>query len=151
MRDAFPSYVRRPCDISGSLVHAQTCECFFEQCGVDRQAAPLCLYVFNLIEGAKKPEFDGAVLFGIGQKAAVHVGPARKNRIGKKHTDRISKLPVGGDVENELSGGSFRIIRDGRAFAHEVVLVDVALGPGIGFQAADGHRVIIRRGLKFVS
>src|SRR5579871_1979473 len=133
------------------LIHSQACECFFEQGGIDAQAAALRFYIFQLIEGAKKSKFNRAILFCVGQRAAMRLRPGGNDGIGEKHTNRISQLAVGGDIEDELGGRSFWIVRYGRAFAHEIVLVNVALGSRIGFEAADGHRVIIERAPTFVS
>jgi hypothetical protein len=64
--------------------------------------------------------------------------------LGQEDADRIGNLAVGGDIEDELGGWRFGIVGDGVAFPYEVVLVNVSLGPGVGFETANGHRDIIR-------
>src|SRR5258708_3753224 len=66
-----------------------------------------------------------------------------------ENTDRVSQLAVGGDVEDvlvrvRLLGVGSR----GRAFSHEVVLVNIALRSSVSFEAADGHGAVVSRSQK---
>src|SRR6202008_2837346 len=74
---------------------------------------------------------------------AMVLAPGGQCCLRQEDTDGISQLAVGGDVKDELCGGSFGIIGQGCALAYEVILVDVALRAGISLQSADRHADIM--------
>ena len=133
------------CPHMNSLFHSQARQSFFEQTCVDAEAAAVGLYVFEFVEGAEEAELDGGILLGVAQGAGMGLAPGGARAVREKDADGVGQLAVGGNVEDEFGGGSFRIIGERRAFADKVVLVHVSLGTGIGLQAADGHGNIIVR------
>jgi hypothetical protein len=58
--------------------------------------------------------------------------PGIAGRVGEKDAHGIRQLAVGGDIEDEFGGWSFRIVGERGTFSNVVVLVDLALGTGIG-------------------
>src|ERR1700675_3892863 len=99
------------------------------------------LHFFKFVEGAEQAHLDGGVLLGIAEGASVGFGPGGDDLMRKKNTDCVGQLAVGGDIEDVLIGVSLSGVRClGRTFPDEVVLVNVALGSSVGFEATDGHR-----------
>ena len=109
----------------------------------------MSFYIFQLIEGAEEAQFHGSILFGVVQGAAMGLAPGRAGALGKKDAHSVGELAVGGNVEDEFRRGRLGIVRQRGTSAHEVVLVDVPLGTGVGFHPADGrigHADIMERG-----
>src|ERR1039458_1300734 len=109
------------------------------------------LHVFQFVEGSEQTHLDGSVLLGIAERTSVRFGPGGDDLVRKKNTDRVGQLAVGGDVEDVLVSVGIITVGlmpagcRGRTFSDEVVLVNVALGSGVRFQAADRHGAVAGR------
>lgn len=124
-------------------LNAQAGERFFQQGGIDTEPAAAGFDVLEFVEGAKKTQLDGGILFGVVQRPAVSLGPRREWALGQKDAYRVRELAVRGDVENEFRRRSFGFIRKSGAFSNEIVLIHVTLGTGVGFEATNGHGSIM--------
>src|ERR1039457_6335022 len=122
-----------------ALFHSDRVQQHRQFVDLQAQAAAMVEHVGDFIEGLHQAQLHRGVLFRLAEGAA----PARRprgERLGmQKDTDRENCLAVRGHIEDELGGGSFGIAVERRPLADEVVLVNVAGLPGIGFDAADGH------------
>ena len=108
------------------------------------------LHIFQFVEGAEQAHLDGGVLLGVGERASVGFGPGGDDLVRKENTDRVGQLAVGGDVEDVLvcfgPWASDSLVAERRkTFPDEVVLVNIALRSGVGFEAADGHGSFVVR------
>src|SRR5216684_3534971 len=98
------------------------------------QLPALRLHFFQFVEGAEQTHLDGGVLLGISEGASVGFGPGGDDLMREENTDRVGQLAVGGYVEDEFVGRRLMGARCwGGAFPDEVVLVNIALGSGVGF------------------
>jgi hypothetical protein len=120
------------------LLNAEARQRFFQEGGINRQASTVSLHIFNFVEGAEETELGRGVLFRLGKRAPVSLYPRAHRLLGEENADGISELAVGSDVKDKFRRGRFRIVGDGGALAHEVVLVDISLRAGVSLQAADG-------------
>src|SRR5208282_6640330 len=72
--------------------------------------------------------------------------PRSDDLLRQENTDRVGQLAVGGDVEDVFVRVGFTGVGFcGWTLSDEVVLVNVALRSGIGFDSADGHRMVVGR------
>src|ERR1700722_15079110 len=126
------------------LFHSQARQRLLQKSQVDCLAASMFLYIFEFVKGPEKSQLRGSILFSLVQWTAMALAPCGPRAVGKKDAHRIRQLAVGSDVEDEFRGGSFRIVRQRRTFAHEVVLVNVSLRSRVSLHAADGW--ILRHG-----
>src|SRR5260370_42107683 len=69
--------------------------------------------------------------------------PGFRGFLGQENAYSVGERAVRGDVENELRGWSLGIAGESGAFADKIVLVDVALGAGVGLHVANGHEDIM--------
>jgi hypothetical protein len=64
--DTLAALLLFPASEGAALFHTQSRQGFLQGSWVDRNAAAVGFYVFDLIEGAEEAKFDRAVLLGVG-------------------------------------------------------------------------------------
>ncbi len=117
------------------LFNAQAAQRFFQQRRVDDLAA-MRFQVLQFIESSKQAQLGGGVLLGVAKRPSVLDAPCGLRVFAEKDADCIGKFAVGRDVENKLDGWGLRVVFKSRTLADEIVLIDVALGSGVGLQTA---------------
>jgi hypothetical protein len=123
----------------GRSIYAERGQCLFQNRGVYPKFASVGHQVFDFIESLEKAQLDDAVLFGIGERASVMLSPRLYYFAGKENTYRKGSLAVGGHIENVFLRGFLIALGGNRPIADEIVLINVALPPGVSLHATDGH------------
>ena len=91
-------------------------------------------HIRNLVETLQQPKLHSCVLFRLGEVASANGRPVIESLRREEDADGEGCLAVGGYVEDVFRGGSLWIVRQSRALAHKVVLINEARLGGVGLE-----------------